>query len=129
MTTTDHPINDARPPWSVLDEFRLGAFFVRVMTRPNGGIADEFEFILASTAAGLDDPLAFRFENPWQLGNAIRIAEERAVLAVASDERGRREFRQMFRRLGAVGLHEEPPPWAEIPWLYPEDIKREAEER
>lgn len=123
MTTSlpDIPAPDREEhPWEMVDEFRVGEIFIRVMQRSAPEEReDDFEFILAKSAAGLDDPHAFRFADAYHLDNAIGLAGTMCSLSMSSSMSEERIFNREFVRRGAVSVDQEPPPWIDTPWLYP----------
>lgn len=121
MTTptsdTAMPAHEEHPeyPWELIDEYRVGDIFIRVRSRDTGNEDPDFEYILANTAAGLDQPDAFRVGNTRHLHDALRLAGEMCFLSMSASMSEERAFNREFVRCGAVSIHEEPPPWIDAP--------------
>lgn len=121
-STPDSPLDEAASdlPWKMIDEFRVGEIFIRLVTRPSQEEHPDFEYILANTAAGLDSPEAFRVGNYRHFSNALWLVDEMSFLSMSASMSEERAFNREFVRRGAVSIDQEPPPWTDLPELYPE---------
>ncbi len=105
---SDQPDPDT---WEVLEEYRVGDVFIRVLGTLNG----DYEYILADSAAGLDEPTAFRLGNSRHLQNALRLAGEICWLNFSATMSEERAFNREFIRVGATDIDKEPPEWVYAP--------------